>query len=365
VKVANVPPVNRSATTASVLAGMKRERYGSDMGTHVPRPTMRDIAQSVGVSVASVSRVLNGQGGVSPSTAARIRRAVDGLGYRRNDLARDLRSRTRTGTIGLVLRDPGTRFYSGLIRGINDEVAGLDVLVLTASAQTPEKERDAVLRLCARRIDGLLIVPQATDHEYLRQEQQVGVPIVFVDRPASDLATDVAVLDNAGGALAGVAHLLRGGHRRVAFIGSRPSTFTIAERLRGWEQAHRDLGLEPDPELVRLDRDDEVEAAAAAHELLSLPQPATAFFTANNRATAGVARALRRSRRTAAVVGFDDLDLADLVVPPLTVVAYDSKDLGQRAARLLLERIDGEAGPARQVVVPTMLVARGSGEIAP
>lgn len=326
---------------------------------------MRDIALSAGVSVASVSRVYNGQAGVSPSTAARILQAVDGLGYRRNDLARDLRSRTRTGTIGLVLRDPGTRFYSGLIRGINAEVAHRDVLVLTASAVTPEKERDAVLRLCARRVDGLLIVPQATDHQYLRQEQQVGVPIVFVDRPASDLVADVAVLDNAGGALAGVAHLLRGGHRRVAFVGSRPSSFTIAERLRGWEQAHRDVGLAPDAALVRLNCHDEVDAAAAARELLTLPDSPTAFFTANNRSTAGVARALHTNRRTCAVVGFDDLDLADLVVPPLTVVAYDSQDLGHRAARLLLERIDGEAGPAREVVLPTMLVARGSGEIPP
>lgn len=326
---------------------------------------MRDIARSVGVSVASVSRVLNGEGGASPATAARIIAAVERLGYRRNDLARDLRSGTRTSTIGLVLRDAGTRFYSGLIRGINDAVAQRGLLVLTASAFTPEREREAVLRLCARRVDGLLIVPQATDHRYLRQEQQVGVPIVFIDRPSADLTADVALLDNVGGALAGVAHLLRGGHRRIAFIGGRPDTFTIAQRLKGWEQAHADLGLSADPALVRLNRHDEVDAAAAASELLSLSDPPTAFFTANNRATAGVTRALHTSRQTRAVVGFDDLDLADLVDPPLSVVAYDSHDLGHRAARLLLERIDGEDEPPRRVVVPTMLVARGSGEIPP
>jgi LacI family transcriptional regulator len=344
---------------------LRRERYRPGVSAPIIRPTMRDIAETVGVSVTSVSRVVNGQGGVSPATEARIVEAVERLGYRRNDLARDLRSRTRTGTIGLVLRDPGTRFYSGLIRGINDTVTPLGVLVLTASALSPEKERDAVLRLCARRIDGLLVVPQATDHSYLRQEQEVGVPIVFVDRPAADLTADVAVLDNMGGALTGVTHLLRRGHRRVAFIGSRRSTFTIAERLRGWELAHRDVGLVPDPALVRLDRHDEVDAADAVRELLSLSDPPTAFFAANNRATAGVAGALHASRRTCALVGFDDLDLAALVVPPLTVVAYDSKDLGQRAARLLLERIDGNEGPARRVVVPTMLIARGSGEIPP
>ncbi len=326
---------------------------------------MRHIAQEAGVSIASVSRVVNGEGGVSPATSARVLEVADRLGYRRNDLARDLRSGTRTGTIGLVLRDPGTRFYSGLIRGIGEATNERDVLVLTASALTAGKEREALLRLCARRVDGLLVVPQAADYEYLRVEQQVGVPVVFVDRPAPGLAADVALLDNLGGALAGVTHLLRRGHRRIAFIGDRPSTFTIAERLRGWEQAHHDIGLVPDTGLVRLDRHDEIDATAAAHELLALPDPPTAFFTANNRATVGVLRALAQQRTNRAVVGFDDLDLADLVVPPVTVVAYDSKDLGRRAARLLLARIDGEDAPPRSVVVPTLLVARGSGELPP
>jgi LacI family transcriptional regulator len=341
------------------------DRYRPFMEGTAGRATMRDIALEVGVSVKSVSRVVNGEPGVSAPTAGRILAVMERLGYRRNDLARDLRIGAQTGTIGLVLRDPATRFYSGLIRGIGEATSERDILVLTASALTPHKERETILRLCARRVDGLLVVPQAADHSYLRVEQQVGVPVVFVDRPAAGLAADVAMLDNAGGARAGVNHLLLAGHRRIAFIGDRSRVFTIAERLRGWEQAHQDAGIEPDPALVRLDRHHEVAASAASHELLSLPDPPTAFFAANNRATIGVLRALIASRERRALVGFDDLDLADLVVPPLTVVAYDSHELGRRAAGLLLDRIDRESGPPRSVILPTVLVPRGSGEVPP
>lgn len=329
------------------------------------RPTMRQIADQVGISVKSVSRVLNGESGVSSANAERILETAEELGFRRNDLARNLRRGDRTETVGLVLKHSSTRFYDDLIRGVEEVADAHGALVITASSRSPERERLTLLALSSRRVDGLLIVPTGEDQSFLRLEQSVGLPLVFVDRPPTGIVTDTVLADDAGGGQAATEHLLRGGHRRIGVIGASPRLHTVAERLGGYRRVLKRHGIELDPSLLELDQDGIPAARAAAARLLALPEPPTALFTLNNLCTVGAARGLRdvQVQHSVALVGFDDFELADLLDPPVTVVEHDVFGLGQIAAQRLFARIDGHQGPAEAVVLATALVPRGSGEI--
>jgi LacI family transcriptional regulator len=173
----------------------------------------------------------------------------------------------------------------------------------------------------------------------------------------------MVLIDNAAGARQGVQHLLAHGHRRIAFVGDRRGLYTARERLKGYRRALAAAGVEPDPELVALDNSTSHAATAAVGRLLTLPRGRrpTAIFGGNNRCTVGSLQVLRAGRRTLALVGFDDFELADLL--EVSVVRTDPYRLGQLGAELALARMDGDARHPQRVVVPVELVARGSGEL--
>jgi len=326
---------------------------------------MTDVAVAAHVSLKTVSRVVNGEPGVSPATSDRVNAAIAALGYQRNALARALRPGQVSHTLGLVIGDVANPFYSAIARGVEEAVRGRSLLVIAGSSdEDPERERTLVQLLCERRVDGLLVVPAADDHRYLLPEVRVGTPIVFLDRPPGHVDADTILLDNVGGARAAVEHLLGRGHRRIGVIGDAPQIYTAVERLRGYRDALAAHGIPFDEDLVRLGSHDATTAEAAARELLALPSPPSALFTANNRITTGALRATWGGRRPVALVGFDDLELAELLPVPVTVVAYDAAELGRRGAELLCRRLDGYDGPAERQVLRTQLVTRGSGELA-
>jgi len=323
------------------------------------RPRMRDVASEAGVSVKTVSRVVNRDPVVRPETAARVQAAIRRLGFRRDEMARALRTGGQSRMLGLVIKDLANPFYSAIARGVEEVTRGRSELVITGSSdEEPERERELALQLCERRVDGLLIVPSGRDHRYLVPELELGVRVVFVDRPPEGLEADTVLLDNIGGARAAVEHLLRLGHRRVAMIGDDQRIFTARERKRGFCEALRAGGVEPDEALVRLDVHDAATAEAVTRELLSLPSPPTALFAANNRIVTGALRALAAADCELALVSFDDLELADLLAVPVSAVSYDAAELGRVAARLLAKRLDGDAGPPERVVLPTTLIRR-------
>jgi LacI family transcriptional regulator len=290
--------------------------------------------------------------------------AITALGFRRNDLARALRQGQISRTLGLVIEDVANPFYSAIARGVEEVTRGRGLLVITGSSdEDPERERTLVRLLCERRVDGLLVVPAGDDHRYLSPEVRMGTPIVFLDRPPRRIETDVILLDNVGGARAAVEHLLLLGHRRIGMVGDTPTIFTSIERLRGYREALEAHGVPFDPSLVRLGPHDAADAEAGARDLLSLSEPPTALFTANNRLTIGALRALAANGRSTALVGFDDVELGELLPVPVTVVAYDPAELGRQGAELVCARLDGDRRPPQRRVLPTALVARGSGEI--
>jgi LacI family transcriptional regulator len=210
-------------------------------------------------------------------------------------------------------------------------------------------------------------VPAGADHRYLLPELRARMPIVFLDRPPQRVKADMVLLDNVGGARAGVEHLLRQGHERVAFIGDSPELYTAGERLAGYRAALEDAGIDLRDELVRAGSHDAAHAERAARELLSLPPDTrpTALFCANNRNTIGALRALREAQAAVALVGFDDFELADMLATPVTVVRHAPEEMGRIAAELAYARLDGNGARPVRRTIPCELVVRGSGEVAP
>ncbi|MEA2394269.1 MAG: LacI family transcriptional regulator [Solirubrobacteraceae bacterium] len=328
------------------------------------RPTMKQVAAVAGVSLATVSRVVNGGPSVGPDLAERVHRAVELLGYRHNLTASSLRRADRlSASIGLVFEDVGNPFFSAVHRGVEEVARRRGVLTFAGSSdEVPERERELAESFGARGVDGLIIVPAGADHSYLLRDKAAGVALVFVDRPARFIDADVVLSDNAGGASEAVAHLVAAGHRRIGYLGDRPELHTGGERLRGYRQALAAHGIEDDPALVHTS---EQRPYDVTRELLLGDDPPTALFTSQNLITIDAVRAIHDLgvQHAVAHVGFDDVPLADVVDPGLTVVAQDPAALGRSAADLLFSRLDGYDGPGRRVVHPTTLIARGSGEL--
>jgi LacI family transcriptional regulator len=323
---------------------------------------MRDVAQMAGVSLKTVSRVINAEAGVTPATAERVTEAIAQLGFERNDLAASLRHGRSSATLGLVIEDVANPFYSAIAQAVESAARDRGFLLITASArEDAERERELVTALLRRRVDALLVVPAGSDHRYIASAAQT----VFLDRPPHGIEADTVLIDNLGGARSAVEHLLAHGHTRIACVADEAGLYTARERIAGYRAALRDAGIEEDSALVMTGNRDAAAAQTAVAHLLAMPDKRrpTAIFTANNRNTVGALHALAEASRRVALAGFDDFELADLL--GTTVVRADAWRLGEQGAALAFARLDGDERPPRTVTVPTELVPRGSGELAP
>jgi LacI family transcriptional regulator len=236
-------------------------------------------------------------------------------------------------------------------------------LITASSDEDPELEHDLAADLLERRVSALLLVTSAQDHAYLESERRHGVPMVFLDRPPEDLVADTIVLDNAGGVRQAVEHLLRHRHRRIGLVGDLSKLSTHRERLAAFEESMTHAGIANWRRFVRSNSHDVDAAERAVRELLSHRPAPTALLTTNNRITVGALRAVRDCKEPPALVGFDDFDLADLL--GITVIAHDAERMGALGAEQVIARLDGDASAARRIVLPTRLLARGSGERRP
>ncbi len=324
------------------------------------RPTMNDVARAAGVSLKTVSRVVNGETTVAPDLAAKVRAAVETLDYRPHLGASMLRRNDRrTRTIGVLLDDVSHPFSAAVHRAIEDQARARGIHVLTGSLdQDPARERDLAAAFAERQTDGLILAPTGADLDHLAFH--VDMPVVFVDRLPTGATGDTVVSTNVSGAAGAVRHLIARGHRRIAYLGANLRLSTARERFLGYQRA---LGHRAGPAVH--DLHDLTAAERATVAVLRGPSSATAIFAAHSMATIGAVRALRHLGRQhrIALVGFDDFPMADLLDPPITVVAQDPARLGRTAALSLFERIEGHTGPPREIRIPTTLIPRGSGEL--
>jgi LacI family transcriptional regulator len=323
------------------------------------RATVADVARLAGVSIKTASRAMNDHPSVKSSTRARVMQASTALRFRPNAMARELRQGGRATTVAFVIGDLTNPFYSQVAVGVSAATSELGLtLVMAASGDQEARERPTVVRMLERRVLALLLVPIAEDHSYLEGERQLGTPIIAVDRPLSNAASDSVLFDNRGGARSATLALADAGHRRIGFVGSSSHLFTHGERLDGYHDALVIRGLDQDSVLVREDAASIETADFATTQLLQAADPPDAIFAGNNRAAFGAFRAIQRAGTPTALVGFDDFELAETL--GVSVVSHSPQEMGRVAATLALRRIDALDGDLERIVLPTQLVLRDS-----
>lgn len=330
--------------------------------------TIYDVASRAGVSPATVSRVLNARTDVSPVLAGRVHAAVEELNYRPNGVARNLRKRATT-VWGLIISDIGNPFFTAMVRGVEDAAheAGYS-LVLCNSDDDLDKEQRYVEVALAEQMAGVIITPASEAATDLAALLDRNIPVVAVDRRLARGDVDTVLVDNVRGAQLATDHLIEAGCRRIACITGPTRTTTAAERLEGFQQAHKKAGLDVDPALVVQENFKEDGGYDGAQQLLRLDRSPDGIFVANNLMTVGALEALVDAGveipHDMLMVGFDDIPWARLTRPRLTTVNQPTYDMGREAGRLLAARIAAEAGVARTIVLPPSLQVRESSQRA-
>lgn len=325
------------------------------------RVTIRDVAARAGVSVATVSKVINNRYGVASDTTARVQAVIDELGYEASLVAQSLRNH-RTNVIGILVADLEP-FSTELLKGAADAIrgSGFELVIYSAGGHASERvgwERRYLSRLSGTLIDGaVLVTPTVVDVNY-------GAPIVAIDPHTGQSGLPTVDSDNLRGAQLATSHLLGLGHRRIAMLTGRPDLESAQLREQGYREALQAAGVPVDESLVRVGAYDPEISLQQAERLLTAPNPPTAIFAANDVsaiATIEVATDLGlRVPADLSVVGFDNIPESALCAPPLTTIDQPIREMGERSIQLLLQLIRGEHAENTHITLATALVVRQS-----
>ncbi len=324
-----------------------------------PRVTIRDVAARAGVSVATVSKVINGRYGVAAATTARVQAVIDDLGYEASLVAQSLRNH-RTNVIGILVADLEP-FSAELLKGAAHAIrgSGYEMVVYSAgghAADRPGWERRYLSRLSGTLIDGaILVTPTVVNVNY-------GAPIVAIDPHAGQSDLPTIDSDNLRGGHLATSHLIDLGHRRIAMITGRPDLQSAQLRETGYRQALAAAGIDVPEDLIAAGDYDPDASAAATRYLLGLPEPPTAIFAANDvSAIAAMTAATDLGHSVPSdlsIVGFDNIPESALATPPLTTVNQPIQQMGEQSIRLLLELIAGRTPDTTHITLPTTLITR-------
>ena len=325
--------------------------------------TIRDVADRAGVSTATVSRVLSGAAPGRPATARRVVAAARELGYRPSGIARSLKRR-RTRTLGLIITDIQNPFYPELVRAVEDAARAVGHSVLLVNgAEDPERERRALEELADRWVDGIIIAASQMTARHTDWLASATIPIALVNSRLPTDAIPAILSDNRSGGRLAAEHLLGLGHRRIGYLTAPPANAAVAERLAGTRDALRAAGLDAGS-LPLQEGDGHVSGGQAAMERLLAAHPdLTAVVCYNDLTAIGAMRALRAAGRSipqdVSVVGFDGIDLAGYVEPPLTTVAQQTREMGRWAVETVLARLEEGAAPRSGAVLLSVALRRG------
>ena len=331
------------------------------------KPTMNDVARAADVGTMTVSRVLNGSEHVAEETAARVRQAVAQLGYHPNEMARALRN-SKSRTIGLLLPNLHDPFYATCAHALNMVAQEHDYTVLlTLTNDNSAHEYNEAQRMMQRHVEGLVVIPANSDRCRLGEPEFRDIPVVTLDRPLpeSDAGeVDSVVTENESGARIATEHLVHvHGFKRILFLGHRPGLYTMERRCEGYSAAMKTAGLRTS---TSFDCNSQAATMQILEDALAANDRPQAIFSANNLTTRHILSALLRLRfrvpEDVALVGFDDLELGDLLHPALTVVRQPAEGLGQTAGRILFAKLRKHVPLAQgaQVVLPVELLIRHS-----
>lgn len=330
--------------------------------------TMRDVAEHAGVSLTTVSHVINGTRFVSEDLVVRVREAVAELNYQPDRRARSLR-RGRSETIAVVISDVGNMFFSEIIRGVEDRVleSGYDVMLCNTGEDPSVEERNLAM-MAEQRVDGFVVAPTLEGVRTLEPLVSQGTPLVVVDRPVT-LPVDQVFSGNERGGYEAARHLVELGHRRIGAIVEISGIRSFDDRIRGWRRGLADAGIEVRDGDVRQAGLEIEGAEMATKALLGTADRVTAIFSSNNLMTLGILRHLKtaglRYPEDVSLVGFDDPPWASSFYPGITSVAQQPFEMGYQAADMLVRRIEGNSSPPEQVCLECTLRVRESSARVP
>jgi len=326
--------------------------------------TMAEVAREAGVSITTVSHVVNGTRSVNAETVRRVNSAIERTGYRPHSIARALAG-ARTRSLGLAISGISNPYFGDVIAAIEAEAARSGyTLLLGDTHDEPQKELQMVQELVRRRVDGLILAPsaaaQANALPYLATQS---MPVVLVDR-FLPIEIDQVGADNEAPTAQLVEHLAGLGHRRIGLVAGLEGLSTTEERIRGYRSGLERSGLPVREALIAHGGSRQEPARIATHRLLDAPDPPTALVAANNAMTIGVVHALRERAlsipRDIALVAFDDFEWSDFFHPRLTTIAQPTSAIGEQAVRLLLARLEEPERPPQSVRLPPAFVHRDS-----
>ena len=327
---------------------------------------IQEVAKRAGVSISTVSRVVNGNVRVNPEIARRVEQAIADLHYQPSNAARTLQ-KNRSQIIGLLLSDIENPFFTTLIKGVEDVAQrnGYSV-ILCNSDENPARERQYVSVLCAERVSGAIVMPTSENPHIVKLFLENHIPVVTVDRRIAGRQVDAILSDNILGAHEAVSHLIANGYRRIALITGPATSTTGCERLEGYRQALRDANIPLDSSLERFGDFKEGSGHTLAHELLALQPAIDALFVANNPMMLGTLKAIyERQLRVPddiALVGFDELPWVTLGSISLTTVTQSVYELGNTAALRLFQHLQSPTEMTQQeiIIAPTLHVRSSS-----
>ncbi|MEW6577623.1 MAG: LacI family DNA-binding transcriptional regulator [Chloroflexota bacterium] len=326
---------------------------------------IKQVAKSAHVSVATVSRVINESGYVSPELRERVLNAMRDLNYQPNAPARSLR-RQETRTVGVLVPQLDHPFFSALSFAIEKTLSTNDYHTFICSAEESQAQENRYIHMMLRqRVDGVILVPTAHSQESVELALEQDIPIVIADRDLPDLRVNRVLADNFQGGYLGIQHLLEYGHRRIGLVGSPIHSEPIGKRIRGALQAFSDYGVDYNPDLVITGDQQQFEMgyAGARHMLQQSPRPTAIFALTDVMAIGAMHAAFELGMalpEDLSVVGFDDIPLASYVIPALTTIAQPIYTLGETAAQILLRHMRNGDHPIETVKLKTKLVTRKS-----
>lgn len=329
-------------------------------------PTIREVAKLARVGLMTVSRVINNNPRVRPSTLKKVNAAIAALGYQKNEAARLLKGQ-RASMIGLIVPDLSDSFFAACAHTVQQIARTHGYMTLVAASERDsELEIQQAELMASRKLSGLLVVTSTkAGDDRLQRLQKTGLAIVAFDRPLPGAQTDAVVVENRAGSEEAVRHLIQHGHKRIACIGYDESVYAVRERVEGYSNAMHAAGLKP---TLSLGIGTLEGTRKWVHNMLRSAERPTAIFALNHRTATYLLRMLAESGiavpQQMALIGFDDFDLASLVSPPLTTVSQSPGELAKRAMALLIDRIGdhmrgAEFVPAK-IVLPVTLTIRAS-----
>ncbi|MEA2515290.1 MAG: LacI family transcriptional regulator [Thermomicrobiales bacterium] len=328
--------------------------------------TIRDVARAAGVSITAAHRALNDKAELSPDKRARVLAAARQLNYVPSAAARALVS-GKTNTIGMVVTDNASPVYAGIVRGVEEvaNTAGFGLL-LCNSGDSQERAIACLELLRAKQVDGVLLTPVQTDRRDVARLREIGVPFVLLLRHFAEVESDYVITDNEAGGYAATTHLLDLGHRRIGHVAGPAFVSSARGRLAGYRRALEERGLTAHDDLVAHAPFTVGGGYDHSFALLDRPDRPTAIFAANDLQAVGVMKAARaldlRIPDDLALVGGDDIELAEFLEVPLTTFHQPAREIGSLGAEILLDRLRGDNGEQRGVVLtPRLIVRRSSG----